>query len=81
MVEDRDGKQTDLLCLVCDEPIKLAKYIVANYKGEVVCQKCKSVLHLKLAYSQVAEYRIVKDKTAETAAMETIRRLREAYEK
>ena len=54
----------DINCLVCGEPIELTKYIdTQDYDGEVVCQKCESLLHVKLVKSKVRKYRVVEKKS------------------
>ena len=50
-------------CLACDTPLKLPEYIdTEDYDGEVVCQKCTSLLYIKLAKSKVRKYRVVEKK-------------------
>jgi len=47
-------------CLVCGNPVELPQYIdIENCDGEVVCQKCESLLHIKLVKSKVQKYRVV----------------------
>jgi hypothetical protein len=54
----------DINCLVCEERIDLPKYIdTQDYDGQVVCQKCKSLLHVKLVKSIVRKYSVVKEKS------------------
>jgi len=53
----------DINCLVCGEHIELPKYIdTQDYDGEMVCQKCESLLHVKLVKSKVRKYRVVEKK-------------------
>ena len=53
----------DINCLVCEEHIELPRYIdTQDYDGEVVCQKCESLLHVKLVKSKVRKYRVVEKK-------------------
>ena len=48
-------------CLVCGKSVKFREYIDAkDYDGEVVCQECGSLLHVKLANSKVRGYKVVK---------------------
>ena len=55
----------EIQCLACGKPIKppqlndTDKYDTDNYDGEVVCQECKSLLHIKLIKGKVQKYKIV----------------------
>ena len=51
----------EIECLLCGEPIKLPEYIdTEDYDGQVVCQECGSLLHIKLVKSKVQKYRVEK---------------------
>ena len=76
MIKDGQGKPTDVLCLVCEKAIKLPQYVSPNYKGDLVCQDCKSLLHIKLVNSQVTEYEIKKDKLQESFVIKKLTDLR-----
>ncbi len=80
MVKDKDGNETELLCLACNKPITLPKYIVEDYKGEVGCQECGYILYLKLEDWYVREYRIIRDNATEMAAKKTMEELRKALQ-
>ena len=74
----------DINCLVCGERIELPKYIdTQDYDGQVVCQKCKSLLHVKLVKSIVRKYSVVKGKfrTPSLDPDEVARIYKEAQEK
>lgn len=81
MIKDGQGKPTDLLCLVCEKAIKLPQYVSPNYKGDLVCQNCTSLLHIKLVNSQVAEYEIKKDKLQESLVIKQLTDLRNSARK
>ena len=50
-------------CLVCDKPIELPQYIdTENYEGQVICQTCESLLHIKLIAAKVRKYRVIEKK-------------------
>jgi len=76
MIKDGQGKPTDVLCLVCEKAIKVPQYVSPNYKGDLVCQDCKSLLHIKLVNSQVTEYEIKKDKLQESFVIKKLTDLR-----
>ncbi|MBA7614506.1 hypothetical protein ES703_21771 [subsurface metagenome] len=47
-------------CLVCGKVIKIPPYIdMERYDGQVPCQECGSLLHIKLAGSKVQGYKVV----------------------
>ena len=51
----------DIKCLACGKTVKLPQFIDTNYyDGQVVCQECKSLLHVKLVKGKVQKYKIVK---------------------
>ena len=81
MIKDGQGKPTDLLCLVCEKAIKVPQYVSANYKGDLVCPNCKSLLHIKLVNSQVAEYEIKKDKLQESLVIKQLTEIRNSPRK
>jgi DNA-directed RNA polymerase subunit RPC12/RpoP len=50
----------ELECLACGKVIKLPSFTdTDHYDGQVVCQKCKSLLHVKLVKGKVQKYKIV----------------------
>ena len=50
----------EIECLVCGKTIKMPKYInPEKYDGQVVCQECKSRLHVKLVQGKVQKYKLV----------------------
>jgi len=72
----------DINCLVCEERIDLPKYIdTQDYDGQVVCQKCESLLHVKLVKSKVRKYRVVEKKFRKPSADEIALTYKEAREK
>lgn len=54
----------DIECLACGKTVKIPKFIdTDNYDGQLVCQECKSILHVKLVKGKVQKYKIVEDKS------------------
>ena len=52
----------EIQCLVCGKTLMMPKYIDADkYDGQVVCQECKSLLHVKFVKGKVEKYRIEKE--------------------
>jgi DNA-directed RNA polymerase subunit RPC12/RpoP len=47
-------KMVEIECLACGKPVKMPQYIdTEKYDGQVVCQECKSLLHVKLVKGKV----------------------------
>ncbi len=66
----------EIECLACGKPIKPPQFIdTDNYDGQVVCQECKSLLHVKLVKGKVQKYKIVKNKFKDFNFTEMIMRL------
>jgi DNA-directed RNA polymerase subunit RPC12/RpoP len=50
----------EIECLACGRRVKLPSYInTQKYDGEVICQKCKARLHVKLVKDKVEKYKII----------------------
>ena len=50
----------EIECLVCGKALKLPQYIdTDDYDGQVVCQECNTLLHIKFVQSRVRKYRVV----------------------
>ena len=50
----------EIKCLACDETLELPQFIdTDNYDGEIVCSKCKALLHVKFVRSKLLKYKIV----------------------
>ena len=65
----------EIECLVCGKNVKLPECIdTDNYDGQVVCQNCTSLLHIKLAKSKVRQYKVVEKKFRELTAGEITKR-------
>ncbi|MBA7702050.1 hypothetical protein ES703_110801 [subsurface metagenome] len=61
----------EIECLACGKAIKPRQlndtdnYDTANYDGQIVCQKCKSLLYVKLVKGKVQKYKIVEKKSGD----------------
>ena len=59
----------EIQCLACGKAIKpqqlndTENYDTENYDGQIVCQECKSLLHVKLVKGKVQKYKIIEDKS------------------
>ena len=80
MVKTDKSEMPEVTCLgvECGEIIKFPSHIrPQKYDGEVRCQKCKSLMHIKLDNSDVIKYSLVLDNSKETAGREILRELNE----
>jgi DNA-directed RNA polymerase subunit RPC12/RpoP len=59
-------------CLACGKPIKIPEFIdTNNYDGQITCQECKSLLHIKLGGGKVRKYDVVEKKPRGLTAIES----------
>ncbi len=66
----------EIVCLACGKTVKLPQFIdTDNYDGQVVCQECKSLLHVKLVKGKVQKYKIVREKSEDFDFTEHVLRL------
>ena len=53
----------EIECLACGKAVKLPRFIDSdNYDGQLVCQECKSLLHVKLVKGKVQKYKVLENK-------------------
>lgn len=65
-------------CLACGKALQLPQFIDTDdydYDGQVVCQECKSLLHVKLEKGKVRKYKIIKEKLGDFNFAELIMRM------
>ena len=62
----------EIECLACGKPIRIPDFIdTNNYDGQVTCQECKSLLHIKLAGGKVRKYEVVERKARGLTSIES----------
>ena len=50
----------EIECLACDKTLELPQFIdTDNYDGQLVCLKCKALLHVKFVRGKLRKYKIV----------------------
>jgi hypothetical protein len=50
----------EIPCLACDKVLELPQFInVDNYDGQLVCSKCKALLHVKFVKGKLLRYKII----------------------
>jgi len=64
-LHDRGLVWTNLRCPVCKRAIKTSRMISPYYKGNLVCQGCKSLLYIELVNSKVVRYEVSTIKPSE----------------
>ena len=57
------GKKTELPCIMCNNAIKLPEYVGQDYSGDLLCGRCRSLLHIKLDKWEVKQYKVLKDRS------------------
>lgn len=67
MVKSSKSKMPELPCLKCGTIIKFPSYIKSQkYDGQVRCQGCNSLMHIKLDNSVVVKCSLVRDNSKES---------------
>ena len=57
-------KMVKIECLACGGDIKIpANADTEQYDGDGVCEKCKSLIHVKLVKGKVQKYKVVENKS------------------
>jgi DNA-directed RNA polymerase subunit RPC12/RpoP len=59
-------REVKIDCYACGKVVKIPQFIDTDeYDGQIVCQECKSLLHVKLAEGKVQKYKVVENKSKE----------------
>lgn len=73
----------EIECLACGKAVKARQltdsdnYDTDSYDGQIVCQECKSLLHVKLVEGKVQKYKLVENKSKEFDFTESVMRMAE----
>lgn len=61
MTKAKKEEITSIACIFCSKNIEFPKYIVesSKYNGQIACQECGTLLHIKRINTEIQEYRIV----------------------
>ncbi|MFC1990630.1 hypothetical protein ACFLU9_00560 [Chloroflexota bacterium] len=76
----------EIQCVACEKTIKPRQlndtdnYDTENYDGQIVCQECKSLLHVKLVKGKVQKYKMVESKFKDPNSLNWIDLLGSAQE-
>jgi DNA-directed RNA polymerase subunit RPC12/RpoP len=66
----------EIECLACGKAVKLPRFVDNDdYDGQVVCQECKSLLHIKLVKRKVRKYKVVENKSKDFNFTELVMRM------
>jgi DNA-directed RNA polymerase subunit RPC12/RpoP len=72
-------QMVEIECLACGKTVKIPQFINTDkYDGQVVCQECKSLLHVKLVKEKVEKYKVVENKYGVKTWVDVIKKLEEA---
>jgi hypothetical protein len=66
---------------MCKNAIKLPEYVGQDYGGDLLCDTCKSLLHIKLDKGEVKQYRVLRDRSEEWKRVERMKYLRDTAAK
>jgi hypothetical protein len=65
----------DINCLACGKTIPIPDFIdTNNYDGQITCQECKSLMHIRLGGGKVRKYEMVEKKSRPLSPMESAAR-------
>ena len=71
------GKKTELPCIMCNNAIKLPEYVGQDYSGDLLCGRCRSLLHIKLDKWEVKQYKVLRDRSEKRKGLEKLLSLQE----
>jgi hypothetical protein len=74
-------KRTDIACIMCKNTIKFPEYVGQDYSGDLLCDTCRSLLHIKLDKGEVKQYRVLRDRSEEWKRVERMKYLQDAAAK
>ncbi len=62
----------DIDCLACGKTITIPDFIdTNNYDGQITCQECKSLMHIRLGGGKLRKYEVVERKSRPLTPMES----------
>jgi len=70
-------KRTAIVCIMCKNSIKFPEYVGQDYSGDLLCDTCGSLLHIKLDKWEVKQYKVLKDRLEEWKGSEKLKYLQE----
>ena len=71
------GKRTEIACIMCRNIIKFPEYVGQDYRGDLLCNKCMSLLRIKLSKWEVKEFKVLEDKFKESEGIKKLMELQE----
>jgi hypothetical protein len=74
-------KRADIACIMCKNTIKFPEYVGQDYSGDLLCDTCRSLLHIKLDKGEVKQYRVLRDRSEEWKRVERMKYLQDAAAK
>lgn len=74
-------KRAEIPCILCKNTIKFSEYVGQNYSGDLLCDTCGSLLHIKLDKWEVKQYKVLRDRSEEWKRLERLKELQEGAAK
>lgn len=64
------NKMVKIECLLCGGAVKMPTLIdTEQYDGHGICQKCESLIHVKLLKGRVQKYKVVENKSKQAKSL------------
>ena len=77
--EVRGDRVVKIACLACGKTVRIPQYIDYNrYDGQLVCQKCESLLHIIFVKGKVQKYKVVENKSKSSNWVKLVESAQEA---
>jgi len=65
-----EDKMVKIECLLCGGDVKIpANTDTEQYDGDGICEKCESLIHVKLVKGKVQKYKVVENKSKQTKSL------------
>lgn len=71
--------RTEIQCILCDNTIRLPEYIGDDYNGDLLCNRCSSLLRLKLDKGAVREFKVLEQDRKGYQGSEKLRALQDRF--
>jgi hypothetical protein len=74
-------KRTEIPCIMCNNAIRFPEYVGQDYTGDLLCDRCRSLLHIKLDKWEVKQYKVLRDRSKEYKGLQKLKGLQETAAK
>ena len=74
-------KRTEIPCIICNNAIRFPEYVGEDYSGDLLCDRCRSLLHIKLDKWEVKQYKVLRDRAEEWKGLQKLIEVQETAAK